>query len=136
MATKRSTGDRNDAPKIELYMYALNQEFPVGKGHETFLKRPARAWTAQWGVVVEGEQAAPSVPLEQLILRSEAFGGLAFDPSADRVYKLNPAGFALLTKVVDAAKNRRLESIAHELETSPETAPFIEFLRGVGLWPN
>lgn len=26
-------------PKIELYMYSLNQEFPVGKGHQSFLKR-------------------------------------------------------------------------------------------------
>lgn len=28
-----------DAPHIELYMYSLNQEFPAGKGHATFLKR-------------------------------------------------------------------------------------------------
>jgi hypothetical protein len=28
-----------EPPTIELYMYSLNQEFPVGRGHETYLKR-------------------------------------------------------------------------------------------------
>ncbi|MFF0827891.1 hypothetical protein ACFYU8_13525 [Brevibacillus sp. NPDC003359] len=28
-----------EPPRIELYMYSLNQEFPVGKGHASFLKR-------------------------------------------------------------------------------------------------
>lgn len=28
-----------ESPHIELYMYSLNQEFPVGKGHVTFLKK-------------------------------------------------------------------------------------------------
>lgn len=31
--------ERDAAPHIELYMYSLNQEFPVGKGHVTFLKK-------------------------------------------------------------------------------------------------
>lgn len=29
----------SDEPSIELYMYSLNQEFPVKKGHATYLKR-------------------------------------------------------------------------------------------------
>lgn len=29
----------NELPHIELYMYSLNQEFPAGKGHVTFLKK-------------------------------------------------------------------------------------------------
>lgn len=29
----------NEKPAIELYLYSLNQEFPVQKGHRTFLKR-------------------------------------------------------------------------------------------------
>ena len=29
----------NESPHIELYMYSLNQEFPAGKGHVTFLKK-------------------------------------------------------------------------------------------------
>lgn len=29
----------NESPHIELFMYSLNQEFPVGKGHVTFLKK-------------------------------------------------------------------------------------------------
>lgn len=36
MAGKKSTAE---VPHIELYMYSLNQEFSVGKGHRTFLKR-------------------------------------------------------------------------------------------------
>lgn len=36
MATKKTNKGQ---PKIELYMYSLNQEFPVKKGHESFLKR-------------------------------------------------------------------------------------------------
>jgi hypothetical protein len=28
-----------EPPHIELFMYSLNQEFPVGKGHSTFLKK-------------------------------------------------------------------------------------------------
>jgi len=30
---------KDEKPTIELYMYSLNQEFPVGKGHSTFIKR-------------------------------------------------------------------------------------------------
>jgi hypothetical protein len=30
---------QSDDPSIELYMYSLNQEFPVKKGHSTYLKR-------------------------------------------------------------------------------------------------
>jgi hypothetical protein len=29
----------DETPHIELFMYSLNQEFPVGKGHVTFLKK-------------------------------------------------------------------------------------------------
>lgn len=30
---------KEESPHIELFMYSLNQEFPVGKGHVTFLKK-------------------------------------------------------------------------------------------------
>jgi len=30
---------KKERPEIELYMYSSNQEFPVKKGHSTFLKR-------------------------------------------------------------------------------------------------
>ena len=32
-----------EPPHIELFMYSLNQEFPVDKGHTTFLKRRSEA---------------------------------------------------------------------------------------------
>ncbi|RQV96846.1 hypothetical protein EH221_04500 [bacterium] len=31
--------EKREKPTIELYMYSMNQEFPVGKGHVTFLER-------------------------------------------------------------------------------------------------
>lgn len=31
--------ESTEKPAIELYMYSLNQEFPVGKGHQSFLER-------------------------------------------------------------------------------------------------
>jgi hypothetical protein len=30
---------KKERPEIELYLYSINQEFPVEKGHATFLKR-------------------------------------------------------------------------------------------------
>ncbi len=36
--TEKATS-RREPPSVELYMYSLNQEFPAGKGHETYLKR-------------------------------------------------------------------------------------------------
>lgn len=32
-----------ESPHIELFMYSLNQEFPVDKGHTTFLKQRSEA---------------------------------------------------------------------------------------------
>ncbi len=32
-----------ESPHIELFMYSLNQEFPVDKGHTTFLKKRSEA---------------------------------------------------------------------------------------------
>jgi hypothetical protein len=40
-------------PSIELYMYSLNQEFPVGKGHHSYLKRAAELQKDLAGDLVE-----------------------------------------------------------------------------------
>ena len=46
----------NESPTIELYMYSLNQEFPVGKGHETYLKRFSELQQDLAGSLVERNQ--------------------------------------------------------------------------------
>ena len=48
-------------PKIELYMYSLNQEFPVGKGHSNFLKNNADRYVDAQGKIVEVKQIANQV---------------------------------------------------------------------------
>ncbi|MGJ3261875.1 MAG: hypothetical protein ACFE0R_01445 [Salinarimonas sp.] len=53
--SRKSKGGR-DAPSIELYMYSLNQEFPVGKGHETYLKRFSELQHDISGALVERNQ--------------------------------------------------------------------------------
>lgn len=42
---KEQKGERKAAkerPEIELYLYSMNQEFPVEKGHQTFLERHSK----------------------------------------------------------------------------------------------
>lgn len=45
-------------PEIELYMYSLNQEFPVSKGHKTFLKRNSETYVDVNGKLVGVQQVA------------------------------------------------------------------------------
>lgn len=51
----------NNKPKIELYMYSLNQEFPVGKGHSVFLKNNADRYVDPTGKIVEVKQNARQI---------------------------------------------------------------------------
>lgn len=171
MATKRTSDTGHEKPEIELYMYSLNQEFPVGKGHATFLKRHSETlpdaanrlvrieqvaghtygfdrfepgdwaaewvhnqWVENWTQTGGGERVEDPDPLARLILREEAFGGLAFDPRSDRVYRLNRSGFAVLREIIGSEKGPRRATIMSELAESPDTRPFLEFLRGAGLW--
>jgi hypothetical protein len=47
-----------DKPEIELYMYSMNQEFPVTKGHATFLKRHEETFVEPGGRVAGIRQLA------------------------------------------------------------------------------
>ena len=47
-----------ERPEIELYMYSLNQEFPVEKGHATFLKRRSETMEDVTGKLVAIEEVA------------------------------------------------------------------------------
>lgn len=53
---------KNEAkPTIELYMYSLNQEFPVGKGHSNFLKSVTDRYVDAEGKVTAVKQVASQV---------------------------------------------------------------------------
>ncbi len=44
-----------ERPEIELYLYSLNQEFPAGKGHATYLKRRSETMVDAGGKIVDIE---------------------------------------------------------------------------------
>lgn len=134
---------QSERPSIELYMYSLNQEFPVAKGHATYLKRYSELkqgldgglqlqasvesqifqvagagvdlpkalpsdWSVQWleNRWVENHTKAAGMgiredfdPIVKAIVREEAFGGIVFEPTTDRVYKLNHAGMKLFQQM-------------------------------------
>ena len=48
-------------PTIELYMYSLNQEFPVGKGHTNFLKNNTDRYVDANGNITDVKQIANQV---------------------------------------------------------------------------
>jgi hypothetical protein len=56
-----ATESPREAPSIELYMYSLNQEFPVGTGHETYLKRLSQLQQDVTGALVEHDQVETQV---------------------------------------------------------------------------
>ncbi len=165
--------DTSDQPTIELYMYSLNQEFPAGKGHETYLKRYSELkpdlrgelnvhasvesqiyrtvateglpvtlpvdWSAQWleNRWIENHTKAAGIgireitdPLANAILREEEFGAILFEPTSDRVYKLNKAGLAMFKRLREARKDGRHIDEAHLEE---DAAGFLRSMRAAGL---
>lgn len=50
-----------DKPIIELYMYSLNQEFPIGKGHTNFLKNNTDRYVDANGKITDVKQIANQV---------------------------------------------------------------------------
>ncbi|WP_338822542.1 hypothetical protein WDM22_00635 [Bradyrhizobium septentrionale] len=165
--------ERSDQkPTIELYMYSLNQEFPAGKGHETYLKRHSELqkditgslilkagaeaqvfkterdaklpadWAAQWleNRWIENHTKAAGVgtrqasdPLRGAIIREEDFGAILFEPTSDRVYKLNKAA-ALLVKALresgqTAGQPKRISGFSTDIVDE-----FVSALRVAGLW--
>lgn len=47
---------KKERPEIELYMYSMNQEFPVEKGHATFLKRHAEVMQDVTGKLISKQE--------------------------------------------------------------------------------
>lgn len=52
---------KSERPTIELYMYSLNQEFPVKKGHSSFIKRMSKAKQDMSGELVNIETAETQI---------------------------------------------------------------------------
>lgn len=52
---------KKERPQIELYMYSLNQEFPVGKGHTNFLKQNTDRYIDGTGNIVGIKQIANQI---------------------------------------------------------------------------
>jgi hypothetical protein len=48
-------------PEIELYLYSLNQEFPVSKGHASFLKTNSEFYPDKTGKIAAVKQVAGQV---------------------------------------------------------------------------
>ncbi len=57
---------KNERPSIELYLYSMNQEFPVEKGHATFLKRNAEVLQGPDGRLQSKLQSIEQVFKEQI----------------------------------------------------------------------
>jgi hypothetical protein len=160
---------RKEKPEIELYMYSLNQEFPVRKGHGTFLKRQGETFQGLDGKLVRTEQLAAQVyrmqesdwtaqwvhnqwvenwtqsignalpaeldPFDRLLAREENFGGIIFDPAADRVYRVNAAGFRLYQELRKAHGENALGAFQSQEFAPEDVHAYIAFLKGAGIWP-
>ncbi len=48
-------------PEIELYMYSLNQEFPIGKGHTNFLKSNTDRYLDTKGNITDVKQTVNQI---------------------------------------------------------------------------
>lgn len=91
-------------------------------------------WRLDFTKVIPPHRDAEENALQYLILREEEFGGIALDPTFDRVYKVNPSGYKLLQRMVQAARENRLSGFRSEEHTAEEIDRFTHFLKGAGLW--
>jgi hypothetical protein len=137
-----------EKPEIKLYMYSSVQEFPVGKGHSTFLNRisdsdviaPIRGggvdWNGKWGEWRNWfDVCGPFGPvLDKVVIRSEDFGGIIYDTINDRIYKVNVPGYKLFQEILEAHKKKELAEFHSKQFEHKDVELFISFLKGAGLW--
>jgi len=70
---------KQQKPTIELYLYSMNQEFPVGKGHVTFLERHSEVRKDIAGKLISREAVASNTFKEKV-------SGMANDWSAQWIH--------------------------------------------------
>jgi hypothetical protein len=58
--------EKKEKPTIELYLYSMNQEFPVGKGHVTFLERHSEMRKDITGKLISREAVATNTFREKV----------------------------------------------------------------------
>lgn len=167
-------------PEIELYLYSLNQEFPVNADSSSSTNRKYHRFFDDAGVEVETEQLSTSLqtdpnevsdkppkpprwsikwiknwskttpyknktksasslktkrhPLTTLKIRDEEFGGIAFDPIYDRVYKVNRDGYYLLEKLIADVEVNEFDQNNYSEIDLVYLNKFISFLDEHKLW--
>lgn len=167
----KKPGTEVEEPRIELYMYSLNQEFPREKGHTHFLKNMSELkadvsgklaqidqvegqvfklrvpddWSVQWisNEWIENHTKAVGVgireefdPMLRARLREEDFGGILFEPTSDRVFRLNQPGYKLFSELREyySSGNKDLSKFKSRSADPESVRRFVAYLEGAGLW--
>lgn len=99
---------------------------PPGGGDNTFSGPPLSL--GQEENVIRGQSLA------QIRMRKESFGGIAFDPSMNRVYKVNSSGLKLLNEMIEFSKSEYSSTTEFHSRSFPDgkIKNFLEFLREAG----
>jgi hypothetical protein len=109
------------------------------------LRQDVNDWSVQWvsNEWIENHTKAAGVGIREEIdpmvnarLREEDFGGILFEPTSDRVYKLNRAGLSLFKELRERYQRgeRDLSQMKIARFDEKEVADFVAFLHSAGLW--
>jgi len=76
-----------------------------------------------------------SDPMLRARLREEDFGAILFEPTSDRVFRLNRTGYRLYQQLREfySKGNRDLAKFSGSANSEP-VRRFIAYLEGAGLW--
>jgi hypothetical protein len=72
-------------------------------------------------------------PISLLKVREESFGGIAYDPLFNKIYKVNKSGYILLSELINYYKKHDdLTRFASDHFNEEDIQSFFEFLKGAG----
>jgi len=104
----------------------------------------ARDWSVQWisNEWITNHTKAAGVglledidPMVRGILREEDFGAILFEPTSDRVFRLNPAGRKLFLEMRAHYQDKKsLDSFESPNFEPGSVKRFVAYLEGAGLW--
>jgi hypothetical protein len=116
--------------KIELFMESLNQDYPGITDYRLIrsedYRRIVKDWDLQWDKPwprdanpCDNDAVAyiPKTPFDRfkdLFIRKEPFGGLLYNPSSGRVYKLDTDAFNLIEHLHLSSETEKLQGISIE----------------------
>lgn len=109
------------------------------------LRPEVNDWSVQWisNEWIENHTKAAGVgirsefdPFLNVRVREEDFGAIIFEPTTDRVFKVNKAGLRLFEEMRESyrAGARDLRKFKTEEFAAEDVARFTAFLHGAGLW--